>query len=79
MAKKGQSVSDMMRGRFGVMALVVAAGALALAFKFFATTGLVVMQFDFTGQEDIFGWLFMVVSIISAVLALFLAATMASD
>ena len=79
MAKKGQSVSDMARGRFGMMSLVIAAGSLALAFKFFATTGLVVMQIDFTGDEDIFGWMFMVISIISALLTLYLATTMSSE
>ena len=79
MAKKGQSVSDMMRGRFGVLALIVAAGSLALAFKFFSTTGLILMNLDFTGDEDIFGWMFMVVSFGAAIFALYLAVTMSSD
>jgi len=79
MAKKGQSVSDMARSRFGVLSLVVAAGSLALAFKFFATTGLVIMQLDFSGDEDIFGWMFIVVSFGAAVLALYLALSMSSD
>jgi len=79
MAKKGQSVSDMARSRFGVLSLVIAAGSLALAFKFFSTTGLVIMQLDFSGDEDIFGWMFMVISFGAAFLALYLAATMASD
>jgi len=79
MAKKGQSVSDMARSRFGVLSLVVAAGSLALAFKFFATTGLVIMQLDFSGDEDIFGWMFIVVALGAAGFALYLAVTMSSD
>jgi len=79
MAKKGQSVSDMARSRFGVLSLVVAAGSLALAFKFFATTNLVIMQLDFSGDEDIFGWMFVVVSFGAALLALYLALTMSSE
>jgi len=78
-AKKGQSVSDMARSRFGVLSLVVAAGSLALAFKFFASTGLVIMQLDFSGDEDIFGWMFIVVAFGAAGLALYLALSMSSD
>ena len=76
MAKNKQSVGDMARGRIGLFLIVVAAGSLALAFKFFVTNGLVVMQLDFTGQEDIFGWVFMVVSIGASALALILAVLM---
>ncbi len=68
-----------MRKRLGAMALVVSIGFLGLAFLFFMSDGLVIMQIDFAGDEDTFGWISMIISFGSAAIALFLFLTMTSE
>ena len=79
MTDEEQSVSNMMRKRLGAMALIISLGALGLAVLFFASDDLVVMQLDFSGDEDTFGWISMVISFGAAGIALFLFLTMTSD
>jgi hypothetical protein len=79
MSDEGQSVKNMARTRFGILALVLSLIALALAFMFFTADKLVIMQIDFSGDEDAFGWISMVISLGSAAIGLFLFMTMSSD
>ena len=74
-----QNLLDMARTRVGALALVVAAAALALAVMFFSSTDLVIMQLDFSGDEDIFGWVSIAISFGSAGVALMLALMTKSD
>jgi len=80
MAKSKQSVSNMARGRFGMLVLLFAAGALALAFKLFAAAEITFMQFSLTAREgDAFGWMLIIISLMASCVALYLALTMTSE
>jgi len=79
MAKERQSTSDMARVRLGALALVVSVFALVLAIMFFVAEDLVIMQIDFAGDEDTFGWVFVIISLGSAGIGLFLSLTMQGE
>jgi hypothetical protein len=71
MAKKAaDDFSDIMRGRMGMLFLMFSTGMLLLAVKFFSSTDLVVMQFDFRGSEDFYGWICMTLSLVTSCTAL---------
>jgi len=78
MAKKS-SFSDSMYVRIGMPCLVISGMFLALGGKFLATPGVSVMGLDFTGSEDFYGWILMVLSLGSAGIGLMFALMMKSD
>ena len=61
--KKKSGNSNVLYQRIGFPFLLFSAMALALSSKFLATPGVRVMQFDFTGSEDFYGWILMVLSL----------------
>ena len=79
MAKKKASVSNMTRSRVGMVGLFISACFLVLGAKFLASENLRIMEIDFSGDEDIFGWMFIVVSALTAAVALYLALKITDD
>ena len=79
MTDKDQSVSDMARVRLGILALVVSMVTLGMAFMFFVSDNLVIMQLDFSGDEDTFGWVLVIISLGAAGIGMFLFLTMREE
>ena len=77
MARRSKaSLADDAKGRFGLMALIIAAVFFFCAIAFFLSKDGTVFGIDVGKATDIWGWLFMLVSMFLAVTGLSIAVTM---
>jgi len=78
-ARRKSRAKNALYQRIGLPFLAFSAMALALSAKFLATPGVTVLQYDFTGSEDFYGWILMVLSLGASFTGLMFALLMKSD